>query len=110
VSLALLTLAACGADAPPAHPTIPPGVAAVSCVSADARTWTLTLDAGRQLADGQPARFGPRRVAWRNASDGGAYELDLATGALTVTRASSTGGYQVFFACRPQAPAAPAAR
>ncbi len=99
----MLLVAACGADAPPAHPAVPPGAAAVRCVGADARAWTLTLNAARGLADGQPASFGPRRVAWRNLGDGGAYALDLATGALTVTRASSTGGYQVFFACRPAA-------
>ena len=73
------------------------------CVSADGGGWTLTLDAARSLADGQPASFGPRSVTWRDPRDGGAYALDLAAGALTVTRASSTGGYQVFFACRPTA-------
>jgi hypothetical protein len=103
-ALALL-VTACGAEAPPAHPAIPANAATVRCISADARSWTLALDPARKLADGQPASFGPRRVDWRNASDGGAYELDLATGALTVTRASSTGGYQVAFACRPAAPA-----
>jgi hypothetical protein len=100
---AALLLAACGAEAPPAHPAIPPGAAAVRCVSADGGGWTLALDRRRGLADGEPADFGASHVAWRSRRDGGAYALDLATGALTVTRASSTGGYQVFLACRPLA-------
>jgi hypothetical protein len=72
----------------------------IQCVNIASRaTWSIALDAPRRLADGQTASFRGRRTSWRNTSDGSAFDLDRATGALVVTRASSTGGYVSSYVC-----------
>jgi hypothetical protein len=56
-------------------------------------TWKVQVDYDRNQVDGFPATISRDLLAWRDASQGGYYELDLATGALTARFASSTGGY-----------------
>jgi len=108
-----LVLAACHASAEPARLTIPPDAAAIECVNADnGFAWTMRLDARAGAVDGWPARFEARRISWRDGADGGAYVLDRETGALTIVRASSTGGYTSFDHCtaRPRRREPPNAR
>lgn len=79
---------------------VPPGSPTVFCVNpASGASWNVGLNEAGKLADGQAAQFGAREITWSNPSDGGAYELDRASGALEITRASSTGGYVTFDHC-----------
>ncbi|HUZ66844.1 MAG TPA: hypothetical protein VMU56_04180 [Beijerinckiaceae bacterium] len=66
---------------------------------ASGANWDISIDMDRHVADSYPARIGARQITWRDASDAGNYDLDRATGRLTVVRASSTGGYTIFDAC-----------
>ena len=96
-----LALSSCR-DAP--HPAsrwaIGAAATQIRCVNTASRAaWNIALDATRRLADGHTASFRGRRTSWRNTSDGSAFELDRATGALLVTRASSTGGYVSTYVC-----------
>ena len=80
---------------------IPPGAPMLFCINpASGASWTLDLNEAGRLADGHAARFAAREITWSNPSDGGAYELDRASGALEITRASSTGGYVTFDRCK----------
>ena len=93
-------LAACG-DPDPGPAAVPPGTARARCVNpSSGAAWTLALDAVRGLADGHPARFDRRRIRWSAPADGASYELIPASGELTITRASSTGGYILTARCR----------
>jgi hypothetical protein len=103
-ALAAFTLANCGAREPQVR-VVPAGTAGVRCVNLSSGTaWAIPLDHARKLADGQPARMDSGQVDWRDPSDAGLYHLDLVSGALTVTRASSTGGYISVFRCTAIAP------
>lgn len=94
----LAALAACS-DPDPGPAAIPPGTLSARCVNpSSGAAWTLALDATRGLADGHPARFEPRHIRW--TTDGAAYELAPSTGDLTITRASSTGGYILTARCK----------
>jgi hypothetical protein len=100
----LLALAACSGSADPPARAIVAGVGPITCVNAasGARS-AILLDETHRLAGGQPAAFTGGSVSWRDPAGGG-YELDRASGVLTITRASSTGGYQTLYACAPAAP------
>jgi hypothetical protein len=98
--LALLALAACS-NPDPGPAALLPGTASARCVNpASGAAWTLTLDAAHGLADGHPAKFDSDRIRWTDPADGAAYELAPKTGDLTITRASSTGGYILSARCR----------
>jgi hypothetical protein len=100
LALGAAALAGCGA-APPAHLAAPPGSVRVDCVNqVSGFRWTLRLDPVARTVDGWPATFGAKRISWRDGADGAGYDLDRATGALTVTRASSTGGAVNVDSCR----------
>ncbi|HEY1752045.1 MAG TPA: hypothetical protein VGG29_12325, partial [Caulobacteraceae bacterium] len=92
-------LGACG-EAPPAGGKlkIAPDTAQLRCVNqSSGAPWMIALDQPRGLADGKPATFGPRRVHW--TSTGVSSDLDLASGVLTISRGSSTGGWVSTFTC-----------
>jgi len=100
----VLCLAAggCGQDGPASGKAVisaaPTLIRCVNTVSGAG--WTLALDGARGVADGRPARFGPRWVNWNDAAGSSTFALDRNSGALTVTRGSSTGGWVATFACR----------
>ncbi|HEV2366047.1 MAG TPA: hypothetical protein VGS12_17825 [Caulobacteraceae bacterium] len=95
---AMLGAAAChraaGQNIGPADAT---GIACVNPASGFA--WTFKLDPASHSVDGSPASFGGDRIAWADES-GAAFEFKPDSGDLTVTRASSTGGYIVRDRCR----------
>jgi hypothetical protein len=98
-----MTLAACGdPPVPQSQWVVAPAAAAIRCVNTvSGAAWIIPLDPARGLADGQPASFGARHLAWGRQGEGAVFDLDRATGAFTVTRGSSTGGYVATYACRP---------
>jgi hypothetical protein len=94
-----LVMAGCHAGVSPARPAISPNAARIECVNPDnGFAWTLRLSQAAGTVDGWPARFGAERISWRDGANSG-YELELANGALTIVRASSTGGYMSFDRC-----------
>ena|SRR5579862_9054316 len=71
------------------------------CVnSASHAAWELKVNPADGTADGFPAKIGTATIAWRDATRGGDYELDRASGQLTFTNASSMGGYMLFHHCQ----------
>lgn len=63
--------------------------------------WPIGIDLTNKTVDSWPVAITDRKLRWHNLKDHGHYALDRATGALTITRASSTGGYQLHASCRP---------
>lgn len=70
-----------------------------SCTnSASHAVWTVKVDDVRHTADGNPADISAARIAWREPGRG-LYDLDRASGVLTYSNASSTGGYILIHQC-----------
>ena len=104
LTLSALALTGCGAQPARTH-AVPPGATRIRCVNpASGAAWDIAIDPARGLADHLPARIGAGEIAWRDPADGGHYDLDLATGVLAVTHASSTGGYVTLDRCAGAAP------
>lgn len=64
-------------------------------------TWQISIDYDRSTVDSYPARVSEEEISWHDAKDGGNYTLDRRSGNLTVTAASSTGGYFLHDHCGP---------
>jgi hypothetical protein len=64
-------------------------------------SWALAVDVDRQRVDNAPAEIDAGSITWRDAENR-TYELDRATGALRMRNASSTGGYYLYYTCRPE--------
>ena len=69
---------------------------------ASGATWTIAVDPTRDRVDEFPATVTKRQITWRDTRQGGVYELDRQSGALTVRFASSTGGYFLHDRCTPR--------
>jgi hypothetical protein len=92
-----------GASAPAMADDTPRGETTITCSNlASGATWQVRIDYDRRTADSNPARISDARISWHNASDGGNYTLDRASGELTVIVASSTGGYSLHHRCKLQ--------
>jgi hypothetical protein len=78
----------------------PVGVRAVTCTNrASGASWQIKIDYGKSTVNSDPARISDAQIAWRDATDGGNYTLDLKSGTLTVITASSTGGWLRYGHC-----------
>jgi hypothetical protein len=64
-------------------------------------SWALAVDVDRHRVDNAPAEIDAGSITWRDAENR-TYELDRATGALRMRNASSTGGYYLYYTCRPE--------
>jgi hypothetical protein len=62
--------------------------------------WTVTVDDQKKTADGFPAIITAGEITWVDLKDGGHYELDRKTGALTYANSSSMGGYLLWHHCQ----------
>lgn len=62
-------------------------------------SWQIRIDFEHRTVDSNPARISSTEISWHDAKDGGNYELDRKSGALTVVFASSTGGYFLHDRC-----------
>jgi len=83
----------------------PPGAQAkttvLNCTNpSSGATWDVAVDFDRHLVDSFPADITDASITWQDTLQGGIYEFDRATGALTMRNASSTGGYFVYDQCR----------
>ncbi len=63
-------------------------------------TWQIAIDYDRVTVDANPAQISDTEIFWRDAKEGSSYRLDRRSGNLTVTVASSTGGYFLHDRCR----------
>jgi len=76
---------------------------AFQCVNAASGTqWTLKINDARHTVDNFPAKISNSQISWRDTTDNANYQLDRSSGVLTYTNASSTGGYMLFYQCRPK--------
>lgn len=83
-----------GAQAADAHQSV------MICTNpASGAHWQIRIDYDRGKVGAAPARIGEDEIAWHDESDGGDYTLDRRSGELTVTVASSTGGYFLHDRC-----------
>jgi hypothetical protein len=62
--------------------------------------WKISIDFARSTVDDNPARISTATIEWHDRVQGGNYSLDRKSGNLTVTVASSTGGYFLYDRCR----------
>ena len=73
----------------------------IQCINlASGTSWSLQVDDRQQTVDGVPAHISEASISWRDTVSGGAFDLDRASGVLTFTNASSTGGYILRHRCR----------
>ena len=76
------------------------GERSITCVNKSSGTsWQIKVDYDRGTVDTNPASISDTKIAWRDASDGWRYALDLKSGDLTVVFASSMGGNMYFHRC-----------
>jgi len=78
-----------------------PRAPVIACTNpANGFTWRISIDYDRATVDSNPAQLSETAISWKDAKDGGNYSLDRRSGELTVTVASSTGGYFLHDHCR----------
>ena len=93
-ALTLCALATPGAGQTHVH------AARITCTNpSSGATWEIDIDYDQATVDRNAARLSSTEITWRDGKDGGHYSLDLRSGELTVTVASSTGGYFLHDRC-----------
>jgi hypothetical protein len=81
----------------------PAGARAYTCLNrASGASWQMLVDARRATVDAHPAKIGEGEISWFDPSDGSYNTLNRATGELTASIASSTGGYFRYAHCQPK--------
>ncbi len=79
----------------------PPSGSTISCTNpASGASWQIKIDYAKGTVDSNPAQIKETEISWHDAKDGGNYTLERSSGNLTVTVASSTGGYFLYDHCR----------
>jgi hypothetical protein len=67
---------------------------------ASGASWDVVVDQDRNLVDSYPAHITEKWISWYDPTDRGYFDLERATGELTVRHASSTGGYFLYDKCQ----------
>jgi hypothetical protein len=76
------------------------GAVTMTCTNqASGANWKIMIDYKRRTVDSNPARISNTEISWRDPKAGGNYTLDRKSGNLTITIASSTGGYFLHHHC-----------
>ena len=74
---------------------------AITCANPISGTsWQIVIDYAKATVDSNPAAITRARISWFDPKDHGNYRLDRESGDLTVSVASSTGGYFRHGRCR----------
>jgi hypothetical protein len=68
---------------------------------ASGASWSIVVDFDRGRVDSLTATVSDRWISWRDPNQG-FFDLERATGKLRLRNASSTGGYFLYYACRPE--------
>lgn len=69
--------------------------------AASGTSWPMVVDFDRATVDSMPATINDRSISWHDPKQG-FFDLDRATGNLQLRNASSTGGYFLYYTCRPE--------
>jgi hypothetical protein len=79
---------------------IQPRRATISCTntSSGAR-WRVKIDYDKATVDTNHAQISATEITWHDAADGANYALERKSGVLTMSNASSTGGYLLIDHC-----------
>jgi hypothetical protein len=78
------------------------GVLHLRCTNrASGANWPLVVDLGRDRVDSLPATISDDWISWHDPKQG-FFELERATGKLQLRNASATGGYFLYYTCRPE--------
>lgn len=64
-------------------------------------TWNIAVDLDHRRVDNLAAEIDGGSISWRDPENR-IYELNRSTGALRMRNASSTGGYFLYYTCRPE--------
>lgn len=68
--------------------------AAITCTNpASGASWQVMIDYGKATVDSYPAKISRTEISWFDRKEQGNYTLDRKSGDLSVSIASSTGGY-----------------
>jgi hypothetical protein len=67
---------------------------------ASGASWDIAVDLDNRRVENLPATIDARTINWSDAENR-TYELDRATGAMRMRNASSTGGYYLYYTCKP---------
>jgi hypothetical protein len=85
---------AAGLAVPPINADAQQGESAITCTNPVSGTaWQIRIDYVKATVDANPARITQGAISWFDPKDSGHYSLDRASGDLTTSVASSTGGY-----------------
>jgi hypothetical protein len=64
-------------------------------------SWNIAVDLDHRRVDNLAAEINGGSISWRDPENR-TYELNRTTGALRMRNASSTGGYYLYYTCRPE--------
>jgi hypothetical protein len=77
------------------------GILNLRCTNpASGASWPVIVDLDHSRVDSFPATITNKWISWRDPKQG-FFDLERATGRLQFRNASSTGGYFLYYACRP---------
>jgi hypothetical protein len=68
---------------------------------ASGTNWPVVIDLDHALVDSLPATITAKWISWRDPKQG-LFDLERATWKLQFRNASATGGYYLFYTCRPE--------
>ena len=68
---------------------------------ASGASWPVVVDLDRKSVDSTPATITDRQISWSDTKQG-VYELERASGKLSFRGPSSTGGYFLYYTCKPE--------
>ena len=69
--------------------------------AASGTSWPIAVDVDHRRVDNLPAEIDTHSISWHDAENR-VYDLDRTTGMLRMHNASSTGGYFLYYTCRPE--------
>ncbi len=69
--------------------------------AASGSSWDIAVDPDHGRVDNIAAEINGASITWRDPENR-VYELNRGTGALRMRNASSTGGYFLYYTCRPE--------
>lgn len=79
-----------------------PGILHFRCTNpASGASWPIVVDLDHGRVDSVSATITDKWISWHDPKQG-IFDLDRATGKLQFRNASSTGGYFLYYMCRPE--------
>jgi hypothetical protein len=83
-------------------PAAAAGILHLRCTNpASGASWPIVVDLDHGRVDSLSATITDKRITWRDPKQG-FFDFERATGKLQFRNASSTGGYFLYYTCRPE--------